>query len=147
MPPRGRKKQECRSFTLRCLNCNRQYIGNYYFHDGKITGCLNSHLDRTPICYDYYTKRKLINEQTGKPLLSTLIVNGDDQQSSAKKRWMVVDSSSNHQLTPTDFGVTGITNGPCQPKLLSIKQSTSNKIDHTPMNLQTLYVGHQPSIS
>ena len=146
MPPRGRKKQGRRSFTLRYLNCNRQYIGNY-FHDGKITGRLNSHIFRSPICYDYYAKRKLLIEQTGDPRLSTSIVNNDDQQSPAKKRRMVVDSSSTHQFTPTDFGLTGTTNGPCPPKLLGIKPSTSNKIDHTRMNLQTLYVGNQPSIS
>ena len=146
MPPIAKKKQQFRPVTLRCLNCNKQYNGNYY-HDGKITGRLNSHIFRSPICYDYYSKRKLFIEQTGDPRLSTSIVNNDDQQSSSKKRRVVVDSSIAHQFTPTDFGLTGTTNGPCPPKLLGIEPSTSNKIDHTRMNLQTLYVGNQPSIS
>ena len=76
MPPRGRKKQEHRPVTLRCLNCDRQYVGNY-FHGGKITGRLNLHLYCTPICNDYYAKSKLIDEGTGKPILLTSIVNSD----------------------------------------------------------------------
>ena len=86
-------KQQPRPVKLRCLYCNAWCNGKYY-HAGKITSYLNTHIFRQPSCYEHYFTNNLI---WGNGVLLTLIVNGADDQQSAKKRRIV--DTSNHQFT------------------------------------------------
>ena len=122
--------------TVSCLYCNKAFEKSYiYFGSNTKIVCsgLSQHITRKESCYQYYMTHFLTKNGDFDFIHS---LSASDLQEHREK---FMSKRANTTFSPSDFGLTGTSNGP-----VPVNHSGFHKPN---LNKQTIYDANQPQVS